>query len=73
MLADHCVGWDELEPLLTGCDPAWGARVTGVPAGDIERAAHWYGAGPSLLWIGQGFQRQPRGGNAVRAVAQLAR
>jgi len=72
MLADHCVGWDELEPLLTGCDPAWGARVTGVPAGDIERAAHWYGAGPSLLWIGQGFQRQPRGGNAVRAVAQLA-
>ena len=37
-----------------------------------RRAAHWYGAGPSLLWIGQGFQRQPRGGNAVRAVAQLA-
>ena len=72
MLADHCVGWDELEPLLTGCDPAWAARVTGVPADDIERAAHWYGAGPSLLWIGQGFQRQPRGGNAVRAVAQLA-
>jgi len=72
MLAEHCVGWDELEPLLDGCDPAWGARVTGVPAGDIERAAHWYGAGPSLLWIGQGFQRQPRGGNAVRAVAQLA-
>ena len=37
----------------------------------IERAAHAYGAGPSLLWLGQGFQRQPRGGNALRAVAML--
>jgi molybdopterin-dependent oxidoreductase-like protein len=43
-----------------------------VPADAIEQAAYWYGTGPSLLWIGQGFQRQPRGGNAVRAVAQLA-
>ena len=43
-----------------------------MPAAAIGQAAHCYGAGPSLLWIGQGFQRQPRGGNAVRAVAQLA-
>jgi anaerobic selenocysteine-containing dehydrogenase len=72
VLTDHCLGWDELEPLLEPCTPAWGERVTGVPAQDIEQAARWYGEGPSLLWIGQGFQRQPRGGNAVRAVAQLA-
>jgi anaerobic selenocysteine-containing dehydrogenase len=72
ILADHCLGWSELEPLLDPCTPAWGERVTGVAARDIERAARWYGEGPSLLWIGQGFQRQPRGGNAVRAVAQLA-
>ena len=71
MIAEHTVGFDELEPLLGECTPAWGERVTGVPAGLIERAAHSYGAGPSLLWIGQGFQRQPRGGNAVRAVALL--
>jgi anaerobic selenocysteine-containing dehydrogenase len=68
----HVIGWDELEPLLQPCTPGWGERVTGVPAEAIEQAAHWYGSGPSLLWIGQGFQRQPRGGNAVRAVAQLA-
>ena len=43
-----------------------------MPAELIERAACAYGAGPALLWIGQGFQRQPLGGNAVRAVAQLA-
>jgi anaerobic selenocysteine-containing dehydrogenase len=71
-LRGHCRGWDELEPLLEPCTPAWGAAVTGVAAADIELAARWYGAGPSLLWIGQGFQRQPRGGNAVRAVGQLA-
>ncbi len=71
-LARHAVGFDELEPLLERCTPAWAEQTTGVAAPDIEQAAHWYGAGPSLLWIGQGFQRQPRGGNAVRAVAQLA-
>jgi anaerobic selenocysteine-containing dehydrogenase len=72
LLRTRTMGWPELEPLLEHCTPGWGERVTGVPAGAIEQAAHWYGAGPSLLWIGQGFQRQPRGGNAVRAVAQLA-
>jgi anaerobic selenocysteine-containing dehydrogenase len=72
MLGEHCLGWDVVEPLLVQCTPAWAERVTGVPAEQIERAAALYGAGPSLLWIGQGFQRQPHGGNAVRAVAQLA-
>jgi anaerobic selenocysteine-containing dehydrogenase len=71
-LADHALGFEEVEPLLHDCTPAWGERVTGVPAELIEGAARVYGAGPSLLWIGQGFQRQPRGGNAVRAVAMLA-
>jgi anaerobic selenocysteine-containing dehydrogenase len=71
-LRDHALGFEELEPVLEPCTPAWGERVTGVPAALIERAAHAYGEGPSLLWIGQGFQRQPRGGNAVRAVGQLA-
>ena len=72
LLRERAIGWEELEPLLEHCTPDWGERVTGVPAAAIEQAARWYGTGPSLLWIGQGFQRQPRGGNAVRAVAQLA-
>ena len=67
----HTVGFDELEPLLEPCTPQWGEETTGVSATLIERAAHAYGAGPSLLWLGQGFQRQPRGGNAMRAVAML--
>jgi len=70
-LQDHTVGWAELEPLLDLCTPGWGERVTGVPARAIERAAHMYGEGPSALWLGQGFQRQKRGGNAMRACAML--
>jgi anaerobic selenocysteine-containing dehydrogenase len=71
MLAQHAVGWDELEPMLAACTPEWGEATTGVPAGLIEAAARSYGAGPSLLWIGQGLQRQPTGGNVMRSVALL--
>jgi anaerobic selenocysteine-containing dehydrogenase len=70
-IARYTVGWDELEPLLEGCSPAWGEEVTGVPAALIERAAHLYGPGPSLLWLGQGLQRQPTGGNVMRACSLL--
>ena len=65
------MGWDELEPVVAGCSPEWGERVTGVPAARIVEAAHLYGRGPSLLWIGQGLQRQRTGGNVVRACALL--
>jgi anaerobic selenocysteine-containing dehydrogenase len=70
-LEAHTVGWDELEPLLEDCTPEWGESVTGVPADLIEEAARLYGRGPSLLWLGQGFQRQRNGGNVVRACALL--
>ena len=67
----YTLGFHELEPLLEPCTPRWAEQTTGVPAALIERAAQTYGNGPSLLWLGQGFQRQPRGGNALRAVAML--
>ncbi len=70
-LRDHTLGFEELEPFVRMCTPAWGERLTGVPAADIEAAARAYGRGPSLLWLGQGLQRQPRGGNAMRACAML--
>lgn len=67
----HAVGWEELRALAAPCTPAWTQERTGVPARDVERAAHLYGGGPSLLWIGQGLQRQPTGGNVARSVAAL--
>jgi anaerobic selenocysteine-containing dehydrogenase len=70
-LREHTIGWGELEPLLAECTPEWGEAVTGVPAGLIEEAARLYARGPSLLWIGQGLQRQRTGGNVVRAIALL--
>jgi len=67
----HTVGWEELERLLDDTTPAWAAEATGVPAALIEDAARIYGQGPSLLWLGQGLQRQRTGGNVMRACAVL--
>jgi len=68
---EHTIGWDALETVVAACTPAWGEEVTGVPAKLIEEAATIYGRGPSLLWRGQGLQRQRTGGNVVRACALL--
>jgi anaerobic selenocysteine-containing dehydrogenase len=70
-IASHVLGFEELEPMLGPCTPAWGEAQTGVPVALIEHAARLYGSGPALLWLGQGFQRQPTGGNVVRACAML--
>ena len=70
-LKAHTLGWDEIEPQLAACTPAVGESITGVPAALIEKAALAYASGPSLLWMGQGFQRQTYGGNAMRAVGLL--
>ena len=70
-VAQHTVGWDAVEPMLAQCTPQWGEAQTGVPAHLIEEVARLYGRGPSLLWMGQALQRQPTGGNVMRACALL--
>jgi anaerobic selenocysteine-containing dehydrogenase len=70
-IAAHVHGWEELEPVIRKCDPKWGAAVTGVPTALIEEAAVLYARGPSLLWLGQGLQRQATGGNVMRACGLL--
>ena len=70
-IAAHTLGWDEVAPLIDACPPDWGAEITGVPAEDIEAAARIYGDGPSILWLGQGLQRQRLGGNIFRACGLL--
>jgi anaerobic selenocysteine-containing dehydrogenase len=67
----HTIGWDELAGDIARCTPDWAAPITGLPAALIEEAALLYGGGPSLLWLGQGLQRQPLGGNVFRAVGLL--
>ena len=70
-LSAHTIGWDELEPFVDLCSPEWAAPITGLPSAQIEEAARIYGNGPSLLWLGQGLQRQPTGGNVFRTVGLL--
>lgn len=67
----NTLGWEEVEPVIKNCTLAWGEKMTGVPAALIEKAALIYAKGPSLLWMGQALQRQPRGGNIMRACALL--
>lgn len=70
-IADHVQGAAEVMATIDDCTPEWGEEVTGVAAADIRRAAVLYASGPSLLWAGQGLQRQPTGGNVMRAIGLL--
>lgn len=70
-IAGHTVGFDELEPSIDEWSPARAAGATGIPEADIIAAATAYGAGPSMLWLGQALCRAPTGGNAFRAAAML--
>jgi anaerobic selenocysteine-containing dehydrogenase len=70
-VAQHVLGWEELRPVIEGLDLGRLGESTGVPVRLIEEAAHLYAPGPSLLWLGQGLQRQVTGGNVMRACAML--
>jgi anaerobic selenocysteine-containing dehydrogenase len=71
-ITNHVLGWDELAPEIAKATPEWTAAATDLPAAQIEAAAKLYATGPSLLWLGQGVQRQRHGGNVFRAAAALA-
>ncbi|MFT4563192.1 MAG: anaerobic selenocysteine-containing dehydrogenase, partial [Gammaproteobacteria bacterium] len=69
---DSCtVGADEVMPTISRCNPQWTSDQTGVPVESIIEAAHIYAQGPAMLWCGQALQRQPTGGNVMRAVGLL--
>lgn len=67
----HTLGWEEIEGDIAAMPPERAAVLTGVAPDLIVAAARAYADGPSLLWLGQGVQRQRTGGNVVRAVALL--
>jgi anaerobic selenocysteine-containing dehydrogenase len=70
-LDEHVLGAEELEAAIDGMPPSKAEALCGVPADLIEAAATAYATGPSLLWLGQGAQRQNQGGNLFRALAAL--
>lgn len=70
-IRNHVLGYDEVSETIATCTPLWGEENTSVSADLIESAAHSYAKGPSILWMGQGLQRQPTGGNIARALTML--
>lgn len=63
----HVLGFDAIQADIDAATPEVTEARTGVPAAKIIEAALLFSQGPSMLWLGQGMQRQPRGGNAFRA------
>ncbi len=67
----NTTGADEIMDTIESCTPQWTEAQTGVAKDKIVLAAELYGAGPAMLWCGQALQRQPTGGNVMRAVGLL--
>lgn len=67
----NTIGADEIENTIESTTLAVASEITGISAALITEAAQAYGAGPALMWCGQGLQRQANGGNIFRAVGLL--
>lgn len=71
-IARHVDGFDAVEAAIDAASPQVTEALTGVPADLLVEAGRQFASGPALLWLGQGMQRQPRGGNAFRAAVLLS-
>ncbi|NKC01212.1 MAG: molybdopterin-dependent oxidoreductase [Pseudomonadales bacterium] len=70
-IENFTLGAEEVMSTIASCTPEWTAEQTGVPTSTLRQAAELYAAGPSMLWCGQGLQRQSMGGNVMRSVGLL--
>lgn len=72
-LAERTEGWEAVEELLAGYDPASVEEITGIPAADLEAAAVLYGeaSSGSLLW-GLGVTEHKYGSEVVQLLCNLA-
>lgn len=71
-LAQHTVGWPELQARLADYPLARVAQITGLPEDDLARLAELYAqTSPALIKIADGLQRNFTGGQTVRAICAL--
>ena len=69
---DWCYGYDELRDHVRQYTPAWGERITGVPARQIIDAARLYATTKAAsIDLGNGVEHSPSSNDAVRAIAIL--
>jgi assimilatory nitrate reductase catalytic subunit len=48
-IAEHTEGFDALKAMVREWTPRETSRVTGLPEGDIQQAARWFGESPAVL------------------------
>lgn len=71
-VAQHTVGFDELQAAVTEYTPEKVAAWTGIAADDIIRLAREYATTePAVIRLNYGVQRSENGGTAARLVAML--
>ena len=62
-LADHMVGFEQIEPLITDYSPDTVAPLTGISAATIEKVvAEYVAANTAVLYGRMGMSTQPHGG-----------
>jgi formate dehydrogenase major subunit len=72
-IAQRTEGYEAVEELLEAYTPEAVREITGIPAGELERAAHIYGEAQSgsLLW-GLGVTEHKYGSEVVQLLCNLA-
>lgn len=68
----YCYGFDPFKAHVRKYTPAWGEKITGVPASQIQEVARIYAtAGSAGIDLGNGVEHAPSASDAIRAVAIL--
>ncbi len=68
----YTLGFEELKERAAQYPPEKVAKITGIPAEDIQRLAREYATTqPSAIREGVALERSPGGGDAIRAVTSL--
>ena len=70
-VAQWCHGFDALAERVAPYTPEHASAITGVPAGDIVRAAHLYADGPATFVSGHGIDAFSAGVQTFRAFHAL--
>ena len=68
----YCYGFDKFKDHVQKYTPAWGEKITGVPAAQIQEVARIYATAKSAgIDLGNGVEHAPSSSDAIRAVAIL--
>jgi assimilatory nitrate reductase catalytic subunit len=70
-IEQHTQGFEALRSAVRECTPAWAARICGVPATDIVKAAQWFSQGPTLSLYCQGLNQSTQGTDKNTALINL--